>query len=117
MARLFTPFFTTKAEAGTGLGLATARHTIDEYGGGISVQSVYGQGTTFLIKLPLASMPPDQTEKVAAATAGRKLTILAVDDMDSTLTVLRFGLEADNHSVLTARSGEEACEKFRANPI
>jgi len=49
---IFQPYFTTK-EKGTGLGLAICQSIIQEHGGTISVVSTPGQGTTFIIQLPL----------------------------------------------------------------
>jgi signal transduction histidine kinase len=51
MAKLFKPFHTTKKE-GNGLGLATARKVILAHGGTIEVQSEYGRGSKFTIRLP-----------------------------------------------------------------
>lgn len=54
LKRIFEPFFTTKDdEEGSGLGLFVAREIIEEHGGFIEVKSTPGQGTAFLIKLPL----------------------------------------------------------------
>lgn len=50
--RVFEPFFTSKAEVGHGMGLATAYGTIRRHDGEIEVQSKLGEGTTFTIKLP-----------------------------------------------------------------
>jgi two-component system NtrC family sensor kinase len=50
---LFEPFVTYGKARGTGLGLAIARKTVRDHGGTISVESVPGQGATFLIRLPL----------------------------------------------------------------
>jgi nitrogen fixation/metabolism regulation signal transduction histidine kinase len=49
--RLFTPYYTTK-EHGTGLGLAIAQSVVSDHHGRITVKSVPGQGTTFVIQLP-----------------------------------------------------------------
>ena len=58
--RIFTPFFTTKVD-GTGLGLAITQTIILAHGGQISVESAPGEGTAFLITMPLThhKLPPD----------------------------------------------------------
>ena len=54
LPHIFEPFFTTKEEQlRTGLGLAVARGIIEQHGGTIAAQSTPGQGTEFLIRLPL----------------------------------------------------------------
>jgi len=53
ISRIFTPFFTTK-EQGSGLGLAFAHRIIKDHGGNIAVTSSEGEGTTFVITLPVA---------------------------------------------------------------
>ena len=61
--RLFEPFFTTKA-GGTGLGLAVSRKMIEDHGGQIGVETRPGEGTTFVVSLPL------QCSSVRASGAG-----------------------------------------------
>ena len=54
--RIFEPFFTTKGVGqGSGLGLATVWHTVTENGGGVSVETKPGEGTTFRVRLPGAT--------------------------------------------------------------
>jgi nitrogen fixation/metabolism regulation signal transduction histidine kinase len=54
LARVFEPYFSTKT-TGTGLGLPIARRNIELIGGTIEVQSGRGQGTSVIVRLPIAS--------------------------------------------------------------
>ncbi|CAK0774202.1 putative Histidine kinase [Gammaproteobacteria bacterium] len=55
LAQLFTPFFSTKGNRGTGLGLTVTQKLIQEHGGSITASSTPGAGTTFLLKFPPSS--------------------------------------------------------------
>jgi PAS domain S-box-containing protein len=62
MSKLFQPFFTTKSDIGTGLGLWITRNIVEKHGGAIHVKSRTGEaehGTAFSIFLPLVFLPLD----------------------------------------------------------
>jgi PAS domain S-box-containing protein len=64
--KVFTNFFTTKNESGTGLGLLMTRKIVQEHGGKISFESVPGEGSTFKLLFPRDRLP--SAESPAAAT-------------------------------------------------
>jgi CheY-like chemotaxis protein len=115
--RCLEPFFSTKGEHGTGLGLSMVHGIIERHRGKLAIESTPGEGTTFIISLPLA----EETMAVVAAPE-RALTkpeaalnVLIVDDEAPVLEVLSRYLRCDGHAVATAASGREALEKFRRN--
>jgi signal transduction histidine kinase len=60
--QIFVPFFSTKGQRGTGLGLAVTKKIVEEHNGTLELNSKLGQGTTFRIKLPMEAQHfPGQT--------------------------------------------------------
>lgn len=56
LAKIFSPFFTTrKGSGGVGLGLYMTKHIAEKHGGSIAVDSIIGKGTIFTVKLPSSS--------------------------------------------------------------
>jgi signal transduction histidine kinase len=71
--QIWEPFFTTKGDQGTGLGLDVAKSIIEGHGGTIECQSAPDAGATFTISLPLAPAA-DQPASAAAPTLGMALS-------------------------------------------
>ncbi len=114
--RCLEPFFSTKGERGTGLGLSMVYGIIERHRGKLEIESAPGQGTTFIIRLPIADASAMQNpESSAQASTKSSLNVLIVDDEPRVLEVVSAYLRCDGHSVSTAASGREGLEKFRRN--
>jgi PAS domain S-box-containing protein len=112
--QIFHPFYTTKGEQGTGLGLAMVQGIVEQHHGEISVQSEPGQGTTFQMRFPAL---PEQSERsvVAARPAPprvRGLRVLLTEDEPSLRQILTSYLRVDGHAIEAAGNGHEALAKF-----
>jgi two-component system, cell cycle sensor histidine kinase and response regulator CckA len=122
LARLFEPYFTTKARGkGTGLGLSTVYAIVSESGGRITVESHRGVGTTFAIALPLALPPEFQNVGdihafPAAAEADRaSRTVLVVEDEAPVRQLVTSTLQRAGYSVLSAEDATSAMARLRGH--
>jgi signal transduction histidine kinase/ActR/RegA family two-component response regulator len=113
--RCFEPFYTTKGERGTGLGLAMVFGMAQRQDAEIDVVSEVGRGTTISLIFPEA--PPAGTPAVSVSTARpkRRLRLLTVDDDPLLIKSLRDTLEGDGHLVTAVDGGQAGIDAFLAS--
>jgi PAS domain S-box-containing protein len=110
--RCLEPFFTTKGERGTGLGLAMVYGVMQRHGADIEIDSAVGTGTTMSLVFPV---PPPVTSSQHVAVPQAPLPpmrILTIDDDPLILRSLRAALEGDGHRVITANQGQAGVDAF-----
>jgi CheY-like chemotaxis protein len=104
-ARIFEPFFTTKS-TGTGLGLATVRERLVEFGGTITVESERGAGSVFALRLTRAAGAPasasSATASAPASAASAPASLPPAADGPSPTTAARLLLVDDDAFVRRA---------------
>jgi len=114
--RIFSPFergsdATVHSRSGVGLGLAITQALVSIMGGDLRVTSEAGQGSRFTVRLMLSqplTPPADSTpSEVVNGYAGRRRTILAIDDDAAQLALLRNLLVPLGFEVFTAANGDE----------
>jgi signal transduction histidine kinase/PAS domain-containing protein/ActR/RegA family two-component response regulator len=112
--RCLEPFFTTKGERGTGLGLAMVFGMAQRHSAEIEIDSAPGAGTTVRLVFAVPTAVPEETERPAGALeAPSRLRLLLIDDDPVLLKSLRDALETDNHVITTANGGAEGISVFR----
>jgi signal transduction histidine kinase/CheY-like chemotaxis protein len=115
IARIFEPFYTTKAQGrGTGLGLSVVRSIVRSFAGEIRASSVLGRGALFEVYLPVTTkpMPAPPPPPPAKARGGRECILLAEDE-DIIREMAQLELEARGYRVVAAVDGQAALERYQ----
>ena len=119
LQKLFTVFMQadqsmSRRYGGTGLGLAISKQLVELMGGSISVESQFGEGSTFRFDVPLAN---GDTDAVAAPVNLQQLRgrrVILVEDNPTNRSILEMQLKAVEMDVATADHGATALELMRA---
>jgi CheY-like chemotaxis protein len=109
--RVFEPFFSTKpAGKGTGLGLSQVYGFVRQSGGGVTVDSAPGRGTTITLLLPLTGVAPEAGEGARPPMRDpmHALNVLLVEDDPEVATLAEVMLRELGHEVWLAESPGEA---------
>jgi signal transduction histidine kinase/ActR/RegA family two-component response regulator len=113
--RCLEPFYTTKGERGTGMGLAMVYGMIQRHSAELEIDSAIGRGTTVRLIFPaqpsslVAADPATQIPTVA-----RRLRILLVDDDPLLIKSLQDTLQDDGHVITAASGGQAGIDAFAA---
>ena len=111
--RCLDPFFSTKNERGTGLGLSMVYGTIKRHRGSIEIESEQGKGTTIRLNVPVLDHFERKDKTKPVVSLDRALQILVVEDDPEIQRLLEMILTMDGHSVSLAGNGREGLEKFQ----
>ena len=105
-----------KQYGGTGLGLAICQKIISILGGKLKLESTFGEGSTFKIKLPLLfdtseSLADEKSKEIV--TVSKKLTFIVVDDDTNLLNLTSTVLKQQNHQVFSFTRATEALDAIQ----
>jgi CheY-like chemotaxis protein/two-component sensor histidine kinase len=104
-----------RARTGVGIGLALARRLVEMHGGTIEARNLPGQGSEFLVRLPLCSPPANERRRTGRgdepAAAVRR--VLIVDDNRDAARALQILLSREAHEVRVANNGKAALSAAR----
>jgi signal transduction histidine kinase/ActR/RegA family two-component response regulator len=110
--RCLEPFFTTKGERGTGLGLAMVYGAAQRHKAQLEIESNPGSGTRVRLEFAAtqAKLAPPRTAKAADIPP---LRVLLVDDDPAVLNSTQFVLELDGHAVVVADGGNAGIDALQ----
>ena len=116
LQKIFEPFFSTKGDKGTGLGMATSFGTIIEHNGSMDIQSTLGEGTSVHIFFPVDSHKENTESRSSALKVnlnGKK--ILIVDDEEQNLEYMKVLFETYGAQVEAYTDVKKALSYFEQN--
>ena len=112
--RIFEPFYSTKGDRGSGLGLSMTYAIVRRHSGEIHVDSEPGSGTTFTLTFPVGRETAAPEAPAAAPRERRLARVLLVDDNGQVLSTLAEMMRAIGHTVTPTQSAPAALRDYAA---
>jgi CheY-like chemotaxis protein len=112
--RCIEPFFTTKGERGTGMGLAMVYGMAQRHEAQIEIDSTLGVGTAVRVQFRVAPSVTMTAAKPAATRPHRPLQLLVIDDDPLVAQSLLHVLNHEGHAVTAADGGQAGIDAFKA---
>jgi DNA-binding response OmpR family regulator len=111
--RCLEPFFTTKGERGTGLGLAMVYGMAQRHRATLEIDSALGHGTTIRLRFPATENTSSAAKALVQTEPTQSLRILVVDDDTLLSQSLSTALRSDGHTVTVADGGQAGIDTFQ----
>jgi len=119
-SKMFDPFFSTKGDMGTGLGLSQVYGFVQRSKGGISVTSESGKGTELRLYFPRSNITVSEirpeTENISDGFSGTEV-IMVVDDEEALRNLTSVVLTECGYKVICVNSGKVALEMLEKKPV
>jgi CheY-like chemotaxis protein/anti-sigma regulatory factor (Ser/Thr protein kinase) len=110
--RIFEPFYSTKGEGGSGLGLSMTYSIVRRHGGEIHVDSEPGAGTTFTLTFPIKHESAAPALPMPSPSERREARVLVVDDNPQVLSTLTEMMRSAGHTVTSMQSAPTALRDY-----
>jgi PAS domain S-box-containing protein len=108
------PFFTTKGERGTGLGLAMVSGAAQRHKALLEIDSAPGEGTRIRLEFAVAAKARRKPERAQPPRKIRALRLLVIDDDPAVLRSTAMVLKRGGHAIITADGGQAGIDQLRA---
>ena len=110
--RCMEPFYTTKGDRGTGLGLAMVHGILNRHDANISIKSAKGEGTSFILSFPVPAELEEKNEQSATRAPLKPMRLLLIDDDAMVLDSLVAVLELDGHDLTGTTDARNGIDQF-----
>jgi len=105
-----------RSQGGLGIGLCLVERLVELHGGNVAVTSVLGQGSEFVVRLPVTSLDPPPPQAEVARPAGKCCRVLVVDDNVDAAQSMGVLLTMQGHEVRVVHDGAAALEAVQSFP-